>query len=153
MSRASLFSLAGFQLTFNGRFWVTTEAHENGLNRRADPSGARCWVQRLVIRSKPRTLGRGSCSLVSLAEPRRMASTTTRLCCNFGRRGTQFRHVADDAGNAYIEPVRNYVFVSHTDSPEGKGARMAKEKQEARFSAELLDEFVARARSWDGLAL
>ena len=26
MSRASLFSLAGFQVTFNGRFWVTTEA-------------------------------------------------------------------------------------------------------------------------------
>ena len=25
MSRASLFSLAGFQVTFNGRFWVTTE--------------------------------------------------------------------------------------------------------------------------------
>ena len=26
MSRASLFSLAGFQVTFNGRFWVTAEA-------------------------------------------------------------------------------------------------------------------------------
>ena len=25
MSRASLFSLAGFQVTFNGRFWVTAE--------------------------------------------------------------------------------------------------------------------------------
>ena len=30
MSRASLFSLAGFQVTFNGRFWVTAEemAHD-----------------------------------------------------------------------------------------------------------------------------
>ena len=31
MSRASLFSLAGFQVTFNGRFWVTTE----GMKRRS----------------------------------------------------------------------------------------------------------------------
>ena len=32
MSRASLFSLAGFQVTFNGRFWVTTEAPKRAVS-------------------------------------------------------------------------------------------------------------------------
>ena len=39
----------------------------DGLNLRVDPSGARRWVQRLVIRGRPRTLGLGSARLVALA--------------------------------------------------------------------------------------
>ena len=46
---------------------------------RVDPSGARRWVQRLVIRGRPRTLGLGSYSLVSLAEAREAALVNRKL--------------------------------------------------------------------------
>ena len=36
----------------------------HGLNLRVDPSGARRWVQRLVIRGRPRMLGLGGYPLV-----------------------------------------------------------------------------------------
>ena len=49
-----------------------------GLNLRVDPSGARRWVQRLVIRSKPRTLGLGGYPLVSLKEAREKALANRR---------------------------------------------------------------------------
>ena len=42
----------------------------NGLYLQVDPSGARRWVQRLVIRGTSRTLGLGGCAVVSLAEAR-----------------------------------------------------------------------------------
>jgi integrase len=42
----------------------------NGLFLRVEASGARRWVQRLVIRGKSRDLGLGSADLVSLAEAR-----------------------------------------------------------------------------------
>ena len=45
----------------------------HGLNLRVDPSGARQWVQRLVIRGRPRMLGLGGSPLVSLAEARNAA--------------------------------------------------------------------------------
>ena len=45
----------------------------HGLNLRVDPSGARRWVQRLVIRGQPRMLGLGGYPLVSLAEARDVA--------------------------------------------------------------------------------
>ena len=47
------------------------DGHE--LNLRVDPSGARQWVQRLVIRGRPRMLGLGGYPLVSLAEARNVA--------------------------------------------------------------------------------
>ena len=45
----------------------------HGLNLRVDPSGVRQWVQRLVIRGRPRMLGLGGYPLVSLAEARNAA--------------------------------------------------------------------------------
>ena len=45
----------------------------HGLNLRVDPSGARQWVQRLVIQGRPRMLGLGGYPLVSLAEARNAA--------------------------------------------------------------------------------
>ena len=45
----------------------------HGLNLRVDPSGARRWVQRLVVRGRPRMLGLGGYPLVSLAEARDVA--------------------------------------------------------------------------------
>ncbi len=50
----------------------------NGLYLQVDPTGARRWVQRLVIRGKSRALGLGSFNLVSLAEAREQARTNRR---------------------------------------------------------------------------
>ena len=47
-------------------------ADGNGLYLHVDPSGARRWVQRLVIRGRSRGLGLGSYALVSLAEAREL---------------------------------------------------------------------------------
>ncbi len=49
-----------------------------------DPSGARRWVQRLVIRSKSRALGLGSYALVSLAEAREQALANRKIARSGG---------------------------------------------------------------------
>ena len=51
----------------------------NGLYLEVDPSGARRWVQRLVIRGKSRTLGLGGFALVSLSEAREQALANRKL--------------------------------------------------------------------------
>ena len=51
----------------------------DGLNLRVDPSGARRWVQRLVIRGRPRTLGLGSARLVALADARAVALANRKV--------------------------------------------------------------------------
>jgi integrase len=45
----------------------------NGLYLKVDPSGAKRWVQRIVIQGKRRDIGIGPISLVSLAEAREQA--------------------------------------------------------------------------------
>lgn len=45
----------------------------NGLYLKVDPSGAKRWIQRIVISGKRRDVGLGSASLVSLAEAREAA--------------------------------------------------------------------------------
>ena len=56
----------------------------NGLYLEVDPTGARRWVQRLVIRGKPRTLGLGGFGLVTLAEAREVALANRRLARSGG---------------------------------------------------------------------
>ena len=51
----------------------------NGLYLHVEPSGARRWVQRLVIHGKSRALGLGSFALVPLAEAREQALANRRL--------------------------------------------------------------------------
>ena len=51
----------------------------NGLYLQVDPSGARRWVQRLVVRGKSCALGLGSFSLVSLAGAREQALANRRI--------------------------------------------------------------------------
>ena len=51
----------------------------NGLYLHVDPSGARRWVQRLVIRGTPRTLGLGGSAVVPLAEARDVALVNRKL--------------------------------------------------------------------------
>ncbi len=55
-----------------------------GLNLRVDPSGARRWIQRLVIRSKPRTLGLGGYPLISLKEAREKALANRKMARSGG---------------------------------------------------------------------
>ena len=51
----------------------------NGLYLFVQPSGARSWVQRLVIRGRRRDFGLGSVGLVSLAEAREKARANRKL--------------------------------------------------------------------------
>ena len=51
----------------------------NGLFLKVDPSGAKRWGQRLVIRGRQRTLGLGGCMLVSLAEAREVALENRKI--------------------------------------------------------------------------
>ena len=51
----------------------------NGLYLHVEPSGARRWVQRLVIRGKLRALGLGSFALVPLSEARERALANRRV--------------------------------------------------------------------------
>ena len=54
-------------------------ADGNGLYLYVQPSGARSWIQRLVIRGRRRELGLGSVALVSLAEAREKARANRKL--------------------------------------------------------------------------
>jgi integrase len=54
-------------------------ADGQGLYLKVDPSGAKRWMQRLVIQGKRRDLGLGSASLVSLAEARECALQNRKL--------------------------------------------------------------------------
>ena len=56
----------------------------NGLYLQVDPSGARRWVQRLVIRGKSRALGLGSFNLVPLAQARELALDNRKLARSGG---------------------------------------------------------------------
>ena len=66
--------LSAARLAESGRY-----ADGNGLYLHVDPSGARRWVQRLVVGGRPRALGLGGYALVSLAEARRKARANRRL--------------------------------------------------------------------------
>ncbi len=59
-------------------------ADGNGLYLHVDPSGARRWVQRLVIRGKSCVLGLGSLALVSLSEAREKALGNRKLARSGG---------------------------------------------------------------------
>ena len=63
-------------------------ADGNGLYLQVDPSGARRWIQRLVVLGRPRALGLGGYGLVSLAEARTRALANRRLARAGGEPGT-----------------------------------------------------------------
>jgi integrase len=51
----------------------------NGLYLKVDPSGAKRWIQRLMIEGKRRDIGLGSASLISLADAREKALENRKL--------------------------------------------------------------------------
>jgi len=69
-----LTALALKKLTAPGR-----HADGNGLYLVIDPSGARRWVQRLVVAGKRRDIGLGSVRIVSLDEARELALRNKRI--------------------------------------------------------------------------
>ena len=64
----------------------------HGLNVRVDPSGARQWGQRLVIRGRPQMLGLGGYPLVSLAEARNVAFANRQRAWTGGDPRAEKRH-------------------------------------------------------------
>ena len=83
----------------------------NGLYLEVDPTGARRWVQRLVIRGRSRTLGLGGFSLVSLAEAREAALANRRLARSGGdplaaRRRARAMPTLEEAAAAVLEQKR-----------------------------------------------
>ena len=56
----------------------------NGLILKVDPSGAKRWVQRIVIRGKRTEMGLGSAELVSLAEARDIAFENRKMARSGG---------------------------------------------------------------------
>ena len=58
---------------------VGRHADGNGLYLFVQPSGARSWIQRLIIRGRRRELGLGSVALISLAEAREKALANRKL--------------------------------------------------------------------------
>src|SRR3954451_19551655 len=54
-------------------------ADGNGLYLVVDPSGAKRWMLRTVVRGRRRDIGLGGLSLVSLAEDRKKALTLRKL--------------------------------------------------------------------------
>ena len=67
-------------------------ADGNGLYLHVDPTGARRWLQRLVIHGRSRSLGLGGCSLVSLAEARELALANRKLAREGGDPMSAGRH-------------------------------------------------------------
>ena len=83
----------------------------HGLNLRVDPSGARQWVQRLVIRGRPRMLGLGGYPLVSLAEARNAAFANRQRARAGGDPRAEKRHgqgapTVEEAAAAVLEQQR-----------------------------------------------
>ncbi len=83
----------------------------NGLYLYVQPTGARSWIQRLVIRGKRCELGLGSAALVSLAEAREKAIANRKLSREGGdpladKRRLQSMPTFADAAAAVIEQKR-----------------------------------------------
>ena len=83
----------------------------NGLYLQVDPSGARRWVQRLVIGGKLCALGLGSYALVSLAEAREQALSNRKLARSGGdpladKRRAQGMPTFEEAAAAVLEQKR-----------------------------------------------
>ncbi len=67
-------------------------ADGNGLYLLVVPSGARRWIQRLVVRGRARKLGLGSFNTVSLAEARELALANRKLVREGGDPRSAGRH-------------------------------------------------------------
>ena len=83
----------------------------HGLNLRVDPSGARQWVQRLVIRGRPRMLGLGGYPLVPLAEARNAAFVNRQRARAGGDPRAEKRHgqgapTVEEAATEVLEQQR-----------------------------------------------
>ena len=84
----------------------------NGLYLFVKPSGARSWIQRLVIRGRRRDFGLGSVALVSLAEAREKARANRKLAREGGDPLTERRRARNmptfaEAAERVVEQKRS----------------------------------------------
>ncbi len=79
----------------------------NGLYLFVQPSGARSWVQRLVIRGRRRDFGLGSVALVPLAEAREKARSNRKLAREGGDPLTERRRARNMP--SFAEAVKRVV--------------------------------------------
>ena len=90
----------------------------HGLYLLVTPTGARCWVQRLVIRGRRRELGLGGFPLVTLAEAREKAFDNRRLARSGGDPLTEKRK---DQGVPTFEEAAARVIDIHRPYWKGGG--------------------------------
>ena len=86
-------------------------ADGGGLYLLVEPSGARRWIQRLVVNGRPRKLGLGSYRLVSLAEARELALANRKLAREGGDPRSAGRHRT--AGVPTFEEAARKVLAIH----------------------------------------
>ena len=120
-------------------------ADGNGLYLYVQPSGARSWIQRLVIRGRRRELGLGSVALVSLAEAREKARANRKLAREGGdplaekRRARGVPSFAEAAARVveqqkagwrdpkyprvWLGSLERYAFGAHRQGPGYRGHR------------------------------
>ena len=72
-------------------------ADGNGLYLLVEPSGARRWIQRLVVNGRPRKLGLGSYKLVPLAKARELGVCAAENRCDNCRRAADERGLDVDS--------------------------------------------------------
>ena len=106
-------------------------ADGNGLHLLVEPSGTRRWVQRLMVRGRPRKLGLGSCKLVSLAEARELALANRKLARERGDPRSAGRH--GTAGVPTFEEAACKVLAIH------KGAWRQSGKTASQWEGSLRD--------------
>ena len=94
----------------------------HGLYLLVTPTGARCWVQRLVIRGRRRELGLGGFPLVTLAEAREKAFDNRRLARSGGDPLTEKRK---DQGVPTFEEAAARVIDIHRPSWKNGGKSAA----------------------------
>ncbi len=102
----------------------------HGLYLLVTPTGARCWVQRLVIRGRRRELGLGGFPLVTLAEAREKAFDNRRLARSGGDPLTEKRK---DQGMPTFEEAAARVIEINRPSWKNGG------RSEAQWESSLRD--------------
>ncbi len=137
----------------------------NGLFLLVQPSGAKSWVQRLVVRGKRRDIGLGSVALVSLAEARDKALDNRRTARSGGdpvaekrkaramptfaeamveaHKGMTFANPKD--GKAFLSSLNEYAVprfgskaVSEVSGPDVRAAVLAIRDQKPEIARKLI---------------
>ena len=106
-------------------------ADGNGLYLHGDPSGARRWVQRLVVQGRSRTLGLGGYGVVSLARGPRPRPLANRRRGPRGRGNQDARGSASTGGRTHLQGGGGQ---GRRHLQRGRGGRAARRRPSGRAS-------------------